>query len=102
VEEEVERGLEPEGTETKPSKSTGAKLTWTHRGWSSKHRACLQLPQVLCKYTMSSGLVLAWYSCLCESVDLWFLCLLLGSFPSVGFSCPTLIWYFLLYHIFFC
>jgi hypothetical protein len=27
VEEEVERGLEPEGTETKPSKSTGAKLT---------------------------------------------------------------------------
>ena len=27
LEEEVERGLEPEGTETKPSKSTGAKLT---------------------------------------------------------------------------
>ena len=38
---------------------------------------------------------------MCKWVSLWFLCLLLGSFHSVGLSCPIVVWYFLFYLILF-
>lgn len=59
------------------------------------------LLHVLCMYMVTFSLVFVWDSWVCEC--LWFLCLLLGSFLSVGLPCLILIWYSSLnfYFIFF-
>ena len=80
--------------DTRLSISTWSKLIWTHRDWGSKHRACTGLHQVLCVYIMTSSLVFLWDSWMCEWVCLWFLCLVLGSFTSVGSFCAILMYWF--------
>lgn len=67
-----------------------ARLIWTHRDWSNKHRrAYTGLPQVLYDCITAFSLVSSWNSWACGWVGLWFLCLLLGSFASVGLLCPV-------------
>lgn len=68
--------------ETKPFKSTWAKLVWTPRCRGSMHRACSSLHQVLCIYLMASSLAVVWYSWVCSwvsapSLGLFSFCLLL-------------------------
>lgn len=61
-----------------------AQVIWTHRVWSSKHRAYMGLDQILYIYTTAFSLVFLWNSWVCEQPGLWLLCFLLGSSPSVG------------------
>lgn len=75
---------------TRPSKSAESKLLWSLRQHAQGLRG--SAPGPLSTYQSSSPACL-WESC----VGLWFLCLLSGSFPSVGFSCPTPMWQFLFY-----
>lgn len=46
--------------ETRPSKSTRAKLIWTHSDWGRMHSACTGLDQVLCIYIMEYSLEVVW------------------------------------------
>ena len=62
------------------------KLIWTHKDRGNTHRACMGLHQLLGTCIIVSSLVFLWNSWVCEQVGVWFLCLFLGSFPSVGLS----------------
>lgn len=46
--------------------------------------------------------MLSWDSWMCKWVGLWVLCLLLGSFPSIGLSCPSSVCKFWFYLMFCC
>jgi hypothetical protein len=58
----------------RPSKSTWAKFTQTHRetDWSNKYKACTGLHRGLCIYIMASCLVAFTGLPVCEQVGLWF------------------------------
>jgi hypothetical protein len=60
------------------------------------------LHQVFCGYIIAFSVVFLWGSWVWERVSLWFLLLLLGSFPSVSLPGPTSMWWFLFYVITFC
>jgi len=83
----------------RPSKLTRTKLIGTYRLWGSRHTACTSLRHGLCLPIMASNLLFLWNFRVWEQVGLWFLCLFLGSFPSVGFSYPISVWWFLFYLI---
>jgi hypothetical protein len=86
------------------SSKSAEQSSYELKNWSSKHRAYMGLQQVLCLYIIDIRLVFLWDFSVSELVGLLFLCLLLGSFPSVSLHYPTSMWFcfILLYFILLC
>lgn len=102
TEEEAETVLESEGRT--PGKQVPLKQheqsSYEVTELRQLHRAGRGPHQIFCIYIMAFRLVLLWDSCVCKWLSLWFLNPLLGSFPSVVLSCPTLKWYFCIFLIY--